>query len=176
MNLKNSNKEKNTNLKKVFSAEIMYGDADFFDDLSYITEDKKEIDFITYFLENYTDSLFEFYVRPDLLEYNNRFKNDLNGLLTIVNTFGILAKPLEKKHGYKIDLVTDSSDIMKIHQLLSDCIDAIECLCNWTLRNMNEPGSIENYSIEDITGKKAMTKAEVTSYLKKMGINIFITD
>lgn len=176
MNLKDSNKIKNVKHKKVFSAEIMYGDGDFYDYVSYITEDEKEINFLSYFFECYTDALFEFYRRPDMIEYNDTFRNDHDCLLNILNQFGSLAIPLEDKHGYKIELVKECDDIVRMHRLLSDCLDAIQCLCNWNLEYMDEPGSIENYSIKDISGQMVLTRQEAMDLFKKMKMEVFIID
>ena len=174
MNLKDSNKIKNVKHKKVFSAEIMYGDGDFYDHVSYITEDEKEINFLSYFFECYTDALYEFYVRPDLLKYNDTFCNNRDGLLDTLNQLGTLAKPLENKHGYKIELLKESDNTLKMHQLLSDCLNAIQCLCDWNLVYMEEPGSIEDFSIKDITGQKVLSREEATELFRKIGINVFI--
>lgn len=176
MSLKNKDNTADSKHKTVFSGEVMYGDAVFFDNISYITEDENEIKFITYFFEYYTDALFEFYRRPDMIEYNNTFCNDHDRLLNILNQFGSLAIPLENKHGYKIELVKECDDIIRMHRLLSDCLDAIQCLCNWNLEYMDEPGSIENYSIKDISGQKVLTRQEAMDLFKKMEMEVFIID
>ena len=176
MNIKDDNIIENNKHKKVFSAELMYGDADFYDHVSYITEDEEEINFITYFFECYIDALYEFYVRPDLLKYNDAFCNNRDGLLYILNQLGTLAKPLENKHGYKIELLMESDNTLKMHQLLSDCLDAIQCLCGWDLKYMEEPGSIENYSIRDITGQKVLSREDAMDLFRKMGMDVFIKE
>ncbi|WP_373266164.1 hypothetical protein [Hungatella hathewayi] len=175
MSLKNNDNAADSKHKTIFSAEIMYGDADFFDNISYITEDENEIKFITCFFECYTDALFEFYRRPDMIKYNT-FCDDRDRLLNILNQFGSLAIPLEDKHGYKIELVKEYDDIIRMHRLLSDCLNAIQCLCNWNLEYMDEPGSIENYSIKDISGLKVLTRQEAMDLFKKMGMEVFIID
>lgn len=176
MNLKDSNKIENVKHKKVFSAEIMYGDADFYDQVSYITEDENEINFITYFFECYTTALYEFYVRPDMLKFNDTFCNNRDSLFNIINQLGSLAKPLENKHGYEIKLLKKSDDTMKMHHLLSDCLNALQCLCNWNLEYMEDPGSIKSYSIRDVTGQKILSREDAMNLFRKMGVDIFIKD
>lgn len=176
MNQKNNNKKETTKHKKAFSAGIMYGDGDFYDHVSYITEDENEINFITYFFECYTNALYEFYVRPDMLKFNDVFCDNRDGLLDIINQLGSLAKPLENKHGYEIKLLKKSDDTMKIHHLLSDCLNALQCLCDWNLEYMEEPGSIESYSIRDVTGQKILSREEAMDLFRKMGVDVFIKD
>lgn len=148
-------------------ADISYGEDASIDHVSYITKDKKEIDFITCFLECYKDELLYFYVRPGMMNYKT--STEKNDLLEIINRLATLAKPLESKHGYKIELLKESNNILKMHQLLSDCLNAIQCLCGWSLEYMEEPGSIEGYSIRDITSQNVSSREETLDLLKKNG-------
>lgn len=162
------------NNKKIFLVEINYGEDYFIDHVSYITENKKEIDFITCFLECYKDELFYFYISPDMLKYKTcKEKSDL---LDIINRLATLAKPLKNKHGYKIELLKESDNTLKMHQLLSDCLNAIQCLCGWSLEYMEEPGSIEGYSIRKITNQNVSSREEAMDLSKKMGIDAFVKE
>lgn len=163
-------------MKKRFIFKVMYGDADGYETFKYITDNEDEINFLTYFLENYTEDLFDFYDRPDLLHYNKTFKNDEESLIEIVNNFISLENKFKDKES---KLLSEYASKEEIHEALSEVIWVINEYIGWFMYHsgMDYNGCPESYEIEDITDCVEMTKKEVIEMMKdKLGINVVITD
>lgn len=163
-------------MKKWFTLNVMYGDADGDESFDLITEDENEINFLTYFLENYTEDVFNFYERPDLLKYNKAFKDNKAGLTEIVNTFNILKNKIEDNG---IQPLQENASVDDIHEVLKDTIDFVEDYFGWFMYHsgMDYNGCPVGYTIKDITGYTEMTKEEVTEMIKdKLGMDIIIID
>lgn len=163
-------------MKKCFTLKVMYGDADGYDTFKYITENENEINFLTYFLENYTEDLFHFYDRPDLLRYNKTFKNNEEKLIEIVNNLNALSNKVCNE-----DIPPLSEDAFKeeIHDELSEIISFVSNYFDWCMYHagMDYAGCPDGYNIEDITGCTEMTKQEVIELIKeKLSMDIVITD
>ena len=161
-------------MKKRFTLDVMYGDADGYETFTHITEDEDEINFLTYFLENYTEDLYRFYDRPDLLHYNKTFKDNIDELIKIVNNLNSFA---DKVYGKSTPSLPEHADSEEIHDVLSKVINFISNHFDWYMYHMDYYGSPECYEIEDITGCLVMTKEEAIALIKeKLGINIVFED
>lgn len=163
-------------MKKRFTLEVMYGDADGYDTFSCITENEDEINFLTYFLENYTEDLFYFYNRPDLLRYNKTFKNNENELIKIVDNLNSLA---DKVCGESTPSLPEDAEKEEIHDTLSKIINFISDYFDWCMYHagMDYYGNPQNYKIEDISDCIVMTKKETISLMKeKLGMNVVFED
>lgn len=158
--------------RKVFTAEIIYGDADTIETVSYITDNPNEIELVTFFLDNYTEDLFEFYTRPDLLKYRDDFLDKRKKYIAIINKLAKLLRNI--KDEYEVEFVEENSDEKNIHKAFVKCLDFIRYICNWSLQNRDEPGSIGHYSVKDITGKKVISKEEAVRMLEEFGENVYI--
>lgn len=167
-------------MKKRFTFEVMYGDADGYDTFKHITERQDEIDFLTYFLENYNRDVFHFYNRPDLLKYNSKFKNNEEELISVVNNMVKLANIICEKEDYgKIKMVEEDAFKEEIHESLAQVISFVNNWFDWWAYHagMDYAGCPDGYNIEDITGCTEMTKQEVIELVKeKLNMNIVITD
>lgn len=163
-------------MKKRFMLDVMYGDADGYETFYYITQNENEINFLTYFLKNYTEDLSFFYRRPSLLYLNKTFKNNEEELIKIVNNFKSLA---DKVLNEVTQPLTEEALVDDIYKALSEIIDFVSDYFGWYLYHsgMNYHGKPQNYKIEDITGYIEMTKAEVIAMVKeKLDVNIVIID
>ena len=163
-------------MKKRFTLKVMYGDADGYDTFSHITENEDEINFLTYFLENYTKDLFHFYDRPDLLRCNKTFKNNEEKLIEIVNNLTDLSNKICNED---IPPLLEDAFKEEIHEDLSETINFVSDYFGWSMYHsgMDYYGSPKGYNIEDITGCTEMTKQEVINLVKeKLNMAIVITD
>lgn len=163
-------------MKKRFELEVMYGDADGYETFKHITDNENEINFLTYFLKNYTEDLFDFYNRPDLLHYNETFANNEEKLIEIINKLNSLAN---KVCNEDVPSLSKDADKKEIHEALSEIINFVSDYFGWSMYHvgMDYDGSPYGYKIEDITGCTEMTKKQVIKMVKKkLGMNIVITD
>lgn len=163
-------------MKKRFKLKVMYGDADGYETFKYITENENEINFLTYFLENYTKDLFDFYDRPDLLHYNETFRNNEEKLIETVNNLNDLAN---KVCNEDVPLLSKNTDKEEIHETLSEIINFVSDYFGWCMYHagMDYNGNPRSYKIEDITGCTEMTRQQVITMVKeKLDMDIVITD
>ena len=163
-------------MKKWFTLDVMYGDADGEESFDFITDDEKEINFLTYFLENYTEDVFDFYESPSLVKYNKAFKDDKTELIKIVNTFNSLKNKIEDTETHPLQ---EDASVDDIHNVLNGIINFVEDYFDWFMYHagMDYNGCPVGYSIENITGCTEMTKKEATEMIKdKLGIDIVIID
>lgn len=158
--------------RKTFTVEIIYGDADSIETISYITDNPNEIEFVTFFLDNYTKDLFEFHMQPDLLKYQDDFLDKRKKYVGIINKLAKMLKNI--KDEYEVEFVEESADEKTIYKAFEKCLDFIRYICNWNMKNIGETGFIRSYSIKDITDKEVISKEEAVRMLEKFGENVYI--
>lgn len=169
-------------MKKKFKVKMMYGDSDWFEDLTYITEDKNEINFLTFFLEKYDEDLFLFYVKPDSLKYIEAYKDDKQLLISTINDMATLLNiAVDQSSDYddseKVVLLAADSETEEIHKLLSEIMGFISLWIGWTMYHMGYNGYPQTYSIEDISGRTEITKEIAIAILKeKLNMDVIFID
>lgn len=169
-------------MKKKFKVKMRYGDSDWFENLTYITEDENEINFLTFFLEKYDEDLFLFYVKPDSLKYIEAYKDDKQLLISTINDMATLLNiAVDQSSNYddseKVVLLAADSETEEIHKLLSEIMGFISLWIGWTMYHVGYNGYPQTYSIEDISGRTEITKEIAIAILKeKLNMDVIFID
>ncbi|WP_099467851.1 hypothetical protein [Konateibacter massiliensis] len=168
-------------MKKRFYFEVMYGDADGYDDFTHITENEAEINFLTFFLSKYDEDLFQFYNRPDLLKYNETYNNNEEQLVAIVNEMAILGNEVIKQDDDWVGfgIIDNAVNKYNAHGLLEEIICFVGNWFDWNMYHsgMDCYGCPQSYAIDDITGCEEITReGAIKMFKEKLGINVVFTD
>lgn len=165
-------------MKKKFTLKVMYGDADGYDTFTYISDFKEEIDFLTYFLENYNEELHGFFERPDLLQYEKDCEKKKEQLISVINKMASLCNDTFcDDDPNKLIMLTKDSDTEAMEDVLSEIFEVLSDFQGWTLYQMDYIGCPVSYKIEDVTGCTELTKEEAVAIFKeKLDMDVVFVD
>lgn len=165
-------------MKKKFTLEVMYGDADAEDTFTCISDFKEEIDFLTYFLENFNDELCRFFERPDLLQYEKDCEKKKERLISVINKMAALSNDMyPDDEPNKLVMLSNDADTETMCDVLSKIFEDLNDFQGWHFYHMDYFANPISYDIEDISEATVLTRAEAIAILEeKFGTNIVLVD
>ena len=165
-------------MKKKFTLEVMFGDADGKETFTYITECKEIIDFLTDFLENFNNELRRFFEDPYLLECESDYEVKKKRLISVINKMATLCNDTFcDDDPNKLITLPNDADTETMCDVLSEIFEVLGDFQDWHFYHMNYFASPISYNIEDISESTVLTRAEAIAILKeKFGTDIILVD
>ena len=165
-------------MKKKFTLEVMFGDADAEDTFTCISDFKEEIDFLTYFLENFNYELSRFFDRPDLLEDEKDYEKKKERLISVINKMATLCNGMfPDDDPNKLVMLSNDADTESMCDVLSEIFEVLGDFQDWHFYHMDYFAHPISYNIEDISEATVLTRVEALAILKeKLGPDIILVD
>lgn len=159
---------------KRYTVKLMFGDADSYRTQTYTSSNPDEILFLDTFLHEWNeldDDWFQFYDDQDC-EATPEFIDSLNRVIHAVT-------PYLKHHrdGYQLQAITIDSEYQDIQTTVCDIFNFAMDITDWSFDDSSYTGELLWCSIDDFSGKIAMTLQEMIDYIKKQtGKDVYLKD